>query len=760
MTKRKAKGIRRERKNGRWVWVADCTDSEGHRTRPSFDTKPEAIAEKARIEAWKSGGTAFIAKGAATKFSTLLDKLVDYKRDTGGVQKGALDATTSTANVFKAAFFGGWNVNDFAGEKKWESVQQWFTDQAKPPHNKRKGTLQNYRSVFSTAFKLARKGTQRLIRFNPVTEYGLEIPGIAEQGEGKVLMLEDADALIRGALEKKIEDRSELTYRTRGMFALIAFFTGMRPEEIVGLCWDCVRTDLREIYVERSVRERDIVDEEGKKHAIYEIVDDLKTKHAERTIPMSPVLVPAFEAHRAYMREIGKPVEGRHPVLVGKNARLGNFITTNTICGNHWPVLALKAGFIGWSSRKSEADLSDRYTAYDLRHTFATTCLQIGMREHDVKDLMGHEDYNTTAENYIHRTPRLFIDVRQAVEQAIRELELEKTPEGFIDALGFVTARRLKDQGIDIKCADPRPKPSQVGFDPMRALPGPVIEAQPTVEVTKSPVIINQTTEELRLYRFARTKELWGQGWAKTRIAAELHTSLGTIGQYLRDADILHTRGRLPADERADLQERFDQYRAKHPKAGVTQIAKAIGTHTGRVSKMARDSGKAVPRVMPDYKLGQHHEEIVRGIAERRSFRKMAKEFGVSFSALALYAKRHGLKGLEFGANQFEFRADQFDADIIRLHGEGKDGKQIAEELHTISHSAVCRRINDLGLNTESERKQNAARARAKKALQRKQLALDLGTKLAPPALPAPKKPRKSERSALSCFRVIGSAHK
>ena len=52
MTKRKTKGIRKFRKNGQWMWLADCVDSEGHRTQVStFNGRP--LATRAEAEAAK-----------------------------------------------------------------------------------------------------------------------------------------------------------------------------------------------------------------------------------------------------------------------------------------------------------------------------------------------------------------------------------------------------------------------------------------------------------------------------------------------------------------------------------------------------------------------------------------------------------------------------------------------------------------------------------------------------------------------------------
>ena len=95
MTKSKTKGIRKFRNR----WQIDVVDSKGVRLRPSFDTKSEAEAEYKRIKAQTATkGVGFFAASTKKTFSELLDELIIFKRDIGGLKKDSLDGVISTVN--------------------------------------------------------------------------------------------------------------------------------------------------------------------------------------------------------------------------------------------------------------------------------------------------------------------------------------------------------------------------------------------------------------------------------------------------------------------------------------------------------------------------------------------------------------------------------------------------------------------------------------------------------------------------------------
>ena len=275
----------------------------------------------------------------------------------------------------------------------------------------------------------------------------------------------------------------------------------------------------------------------------------------------------------------------------------------------------------------------------------------------------------------------------------------------------------------------PPARPELIGSDHQLALPGPVLDLTPALQVVKSPVVINKTIEETRLWQIARAKELWEKrdlvegGMTKTRIAEEVGVALATLNDWIAHFDIRHTRGRIQADLRKNLKEQVIAYHDEHPNVSNLEMAGIFHVRAGLIGRLLAGRNKPGQHRMPDHKLGKHDQEIRRGLAVGRSVPDMAEAFGVHKTALYYYIRKHRLK-------LPRHRIEDVDPEIKQGIAEGKDAVEIARELHGFDHSTVSRRIRRLDLNTPAERKQNAARARAKKALQRKRLALDFGTEL------------------------------
>jgi integrase/transposase len=531
---------------------------------------------------------------------------------------------------------------------RWKVVQDWLVNEL-TEHGKHRGTLDGYRSVINTAFDLAVE--RQYLPYNPVQRFKLRVPKAAEKGTGSVILLEHQSPLIRAVTTRRDrQDRSDLSWLSRGMMIFIGFFTGMRNEEVSGLCWDCVNLVEREIYVRRIFKN-------GR------LLDTTKTgEGGKRSIPMSPVLVAAFEKYRESMERMGREVTGAVSVLAARS----KFVSPEAIGQNHWPVIANKAGFL-------DANGAHLYTFYDLRHTFATLLRSIGVQDDDLKELMGHSDYKTTVDNYIHRQPHLFAELKRQVKQAIKELDLDDTPEGLIDALGFVQARRWKDEGIEIACAPPRSVTERLAAaEDQLALPTRVLELTPNSAATMvSPGPLIKSVEDFRLYQRIQVIEAWKTtGLGLTRIAKEYGVHRETAKYWIDHADIRHERGRLKPELRQNLNTRVLAYFDQHPDTPNIVMARMFGQHTHRIAAILRGRGTPGRHRVRNRKLDQHEKQIQRWIEDGVTFReqqRLLEKMGttVSFSALCYFAKKKGWKSKRWGTG---LRVDQgaFDEDINR----------------------------------------------------------------------------------------------
>jgi transposase len=319
---------------------------------------------------------------------------------------------------------------------------------------------------------------------------------------------------------------------------------------------------------------------------------------------------------------------------------------------------------------------------------------------------MGHTDYHTTVKNYLHETPH-FAVIRREVEA----LGLERTPEGYIDALGVVLARRWKEERLDIPYAPPRSMAHQIGHDHPLALPPNTIDLQRTAVSTEAdpsaPAIGSaiKSIEQLRLWQITRAKELFLAGWPKLKIANELGVAFYTVREWLRSAGLEIRRGRLPKTERLELMERVSQMRKQQPNISANEMAKVLRVAPRRIVQWEKAAGRPMPHQPGAHKLGKYDVQIRRLLAEGKTCREMEAILdGPSHSAIAYYINRLGLAHLRPTRNRRGVRIEILDTRIRELVAAGKSKEAIARELGPelggATRSGVIGYINRQGLRT------------------------------------------------------------
>lgn len=651
-------------------------DSKNSRTRPAFATKKEAIAElklnKQRLTAKKG----FVAKGNNTTFKAVTQILIE--RNKTEVGKGAQDFSVSKANVINKDF--GHYPMQFFLDDKLATVRAWFVEKSKA--GRAKGTLQGDRSVFSMVFKTAVE--EGILAYSPMSEHKLTVPRNARGPRSRPLAFDDMTTLVRAVLLRTKQDRSELTFRVRRMMVMLAMFTGMRNEECSALFWDCVDASENCIHVQRIWR-----DGEG-------IVDTTKTgEGGKRPIWISPILSMELQSYRAFLQQLGMPTTGAIPVLVAGKAAI---IKPEAISGQHWPTIASKAGFVDGADDRI-------FTFYNLRHTAATIWRTVGMEPDDLQDLMGHADYKTTVAKYIKRSKFLYPGISRDVHKIIVGLGV-RTPEAIIDALAIVLAHRWRDAGIDIGCADPRVVAQELenhGSFPALSAPA-VLDLVALPAPAPAPVILRSVKKVREWQRVEAVRLFTVEGWSQTRICMHLEIDKTTFRDYMRHANVPDRGGRLSKEKRQDVRDQFRELRAQHPEWTTYQFADALGVHSKRLTKWAREDEAPLPHRTYSYKLEKHEQLVRRSLAEKKSLNQIADAINrlatseaekVTPTGVRWFTRKLGLTTTYEGNGVA--KVDQYDAEIVRMVDEGKDGKAISKVL-PVSHSAICRRIEKLGL--------------------------------------------------------------
>lgn len=193
--------------------------------------------------------------------------------------------------------------------------------------------------------------------------------------EMRALNGEEARALLRVAEGDRLE-----------ALLIIALSTGMRSGEMLGLRWKAIDMDRGQISVVASLQP----------NAAHELVlMEPKTARSRRAIDIEPRVVAALRRHRA-AQEVERRVAGEHWVahdLVFASP------TGKPLDGRHiiraWfrPLLA-KAGL-------------PPIRIHDLRHSYASIALALGVHPKVVQEAMGHSTIAVTLDLYSHVVPSL-----------------------------------------------------------------------------------------------------------------------------------------------------------------------------------------------------------------------------------------------------------------------------------------------------------------------------------------------------------------
>lgn len=156
--------------------------------------------------------------------------------------------------------------------------------------------------------------------------------------------------------------------------------TGLRTGEMIGLTWDNVDFDNRTIRIDRSMEFR---------YSIGEwMIGPPKSASGYRTIPMTQKVYDILQ-YKYAERELRKVSDERFANIVFLN-RNGQPLK-NSSYDTYIYRVADKAGI-------------DRLSMHTLRHTFATRCIEAGMKPKTLQQILGHSNIGITMNLYVHIT--------------------------------------------------------------------------------------------------------------------------------------------------------------------------------------------------------------------------------------------------------------------------------------------------------------------------------------------------------------------
>ena len=210
--------------------------------------------------------------------------------------------------------------------------------------------------------------------------------------QSDVIMKNPCNKLVRSDIGKPASKKQALTIGQQKAFCKVLegntyeyqyrflLQTGLRTGELVGLKWEDVDFDNRTITVSRSMEYR---------HSVKEWrIGEPKSKSGFRTIPLTEEAMEILKLQKQKNRSYKIiPLEWTEFVFLCKNGTPVKNSTYDTMLFK----LCDKAGI-------------PRFSMHILRHTFATRCIEAGMKPKTLQTLLGHSNISITMNLYVHTT--------------------------------------------------------------------------------------------------------------------------------------------------------------------------------------------------------------------------------------------------------------------------------------------------------------------------------------------------------------------
>ena len=207
-----------------------------------------------------------------------------------------------------------------------------------------------------------------------------------------------------------VEEQREVLEQAKGRLhehlIVTALGTGMRGGELLGLTWDDVDFQKREIHVNKTLVY--IKDLETKKYVFK--YQTPKTKNSIRIIPMQESVYKALKRQCIQKKEMQmfsdkwEPLSGfENLVFVGKN---GKPITEHSF---QVTLDGIEKAINKERKKRAEKEKTEfipiqHFYPHALRHTFATRCFEAGIEAKVVQGFLGHYSIAITLDLYTHVT--------------------------------------------------------------------------------------------------------------------------------------------------------------------------------------------------------------------------------------------------------------------------------------------------------------------------------------------------------------------
>lgn len=205
-----------------------------------------------------------------------------------------------------------------------------------------------------------------LITKNPVTK-SVKVASDNEETSKRAMSVDEQ--------KRFLEMAKDSSYFNQYLFVLQ---TGLRTGELTALKWSDVDFENKVLHIRRTM---DFRNNEWK-------ISTTKTKNGKRDVPLTQKAIEILSNLRKDNRKTNViPMEYHDLVFLSKNGK---------------PILNSAYNII--LRRICEKSGIEKFSMHELRHTFATRCIQAGMTPKTLQGILGHANISTTMDIYVHVT--------------------------------------------------------------------------------------------------------------------------------------------------------------------------------------------------------------------------------------------------------------------------------------------------------------------------------------------------------------------
>ena len=378
------KGSITKRKDG--LWQAAITigrdPATGKLKRATFYAKTRQEAADKLTKALRDTVQGiFVAPHKLTLGEWLNTWLWEYKRPK--LRSNTLDSYIEKVRTHLQPGLGHIPLKDLRPDQ----VQHFYNERRQ--HGLSTRTIRYCHTLLHGALAQAEKN--QLVARNIAT---LVEPPRKERKEMQTLTLDQVTTTLLPTLE---QDRL-------GAAIFLAFGTGLRRGELLGLRWRDVDLQTGKLHVRQTLyRIRNHDDSERKTQLVFQ---EPKTEKSRRTVPIPALCLPALKRHKTRQAE--------EKLLIGAGYQDHGLV----FCGIDGQPCD-PAAFTRHFTRLLKRVGLPLIRLHDTRHTYATWLLEQGVALKVTQTLLGHSSIAVTADVYSHVNPEIQRDAAERLNAAL-----------------------------------------------------------------------------------------------------------------------------------------------------------------------------------------------------------------------------------------------------------------------------------------------------------------------------------------------------